>query len=280
MYLDCVTLVKILDHVQFIEHIHTSTMSFGKKIKELRENQMLSQQDLADRINRLCGTQLKRNTISNYERDKSFPDQDKLIAIVRILETTSDVLLGLQHDSPDNRRSANSDQYRVEDSLENHEQSSDFSNNRIPLNFREYRYISANQHTMYAKKCNEVAYLNLLPTVRIPSCTNNLMRAFQLSKSHQCTLKKWDFGNGDVLLGERTDSKELDLTTPFYIVVWKNIGLKIFRHHELIQLMDLPEVLEIWVPKVLIRYNLDSSQICHDIEESPFHEQQPIIKIS
>ncbi len=62
---------------------------FGKRLKEARALKGFSQQELGEKL------LVKRNTISNYENENSFPDLDLLYKIVKILEVSSDYLLGL-----------------------------------------------------------------------------------------------------------------------------------------------------------------------------------------
>ena len=71
-------------------------MDFGTRLKELRIKKGLSQQELANLIKEKLTGDLKRNTISNYENNKSSPDLETLEAIGRILETDMNHLLGFQ----------------------------------------------------------------------------------------------------------------------------------------------------------------------------------------
>lgn len=68
-------------------------MEFGKRLKELRSETGLSQEDLARIINERTGSSLKRNTISNYENDVSRPDFSILLAITGILGVTPNQML-------------------------------------------------------------------------------------------------------------------------------------------------------------------------------------------
>ena len=68
------------------------TMDIGNKIRVLREQKGLSQQDLADLINEGFGTSLKRNSISDYENGKTEPKTSILKRIVDIFDTTFEYL--------------------------------------------------------------------------------------------------------------------------------------------------------------------------------------------
>ena len=68
------------------------TMDIGNKIRVLREQKGLSQQDLADLINEGFGTSLKRNSISDYEKGKTEPKTSILKRIVDIFDTTFEYL--------------------------------------------------------------------------------------------------------------------------------------------------------------------------------------------
>ena len=65
-------------------------MSIGKRIRELRLSANMSQTELAELL------YLSQDTISLWERDKSKPDIDAVISLVKIFNVTSDYLLGLE----------------------------------------------------------------------------------------------------------------------------------------------------------------------------------------
>lgn len=62
--------------------------TFGTRIRDLRENLELSQQDVANHIN--CSSKV----LSNYELDKREPDFDTLIKLCDFFNVTADYLLG------------------------------------------------------------------------------------------------------------------------------------------------------------------------------------------
>ena len=239
-------------------------MSFGDKIRELREKHGLSQQELANSINRLCDTHLKRNTISNYERNKSFPDYSKLTAIVNILDTSSDNLLGLNsedqeigHNSSCQKKHSNKD--LIEEPVGN--------GNKNPLakglsaigrgfspKFRKCKYVLANEHSNYSKNCENLCYLNDLPDLSMPYPGEHKIRAFQLPEIIAPSLFDGSLRLGDIIVGEQIHCTKVNSSILYYLVIWKNKGLKVFRYHELVQLLDLPELLEIWKPTVTINY--------------------------
>lgn len=66
---------------------------FSENLKKYRKNIGFSQSDLAERLG------VKPNTISNYEKGVSQPDIDMLIKIIKILDTSADLLLGLNDTS-------------------------------------------------------------------------------------------------------------------------------------------------------------------------------------
>lgn len=59
----------------------------GKKIKELRIKNNLSQEQLSKKIN------VGRTTISRYENSKRFPTTDIILAICKVLDTDPNELL-------------------------------------------------------------------------------------------------------------------------------------------------------------------------------------------
>jgi transcriptional regulator with XRE-family HTH domain len=60
---------------------------FGCRLKELREDHGMTQNDLADRLN------TSRTTITEYERNKNEPNFDMLVKIADIFNVTTDYLL-------------------------------------------------------------------------------------------------------------------------------------------------------------------------------------------
>ena len=63
------------------------TMSFGSILKELRTEQDVYQKELAFHLNVSIGT------ISNYEKDRHFPDPEALCKIADFFEVSTDYLL-------------------------------------------------------------------------------------------------------------------------------------------------------------------------------------------
>lgn len=62
-------------------------MELGKQIKTYRQNSKLSQEELANRI------YVSRQTISNWENDKSYPDMNGLVLLSEIFKTSIDNLI-------------------------------------------------------------------------------------------------------------------------------------------------------------------------------------------
>lgn len=65
-------------------------MNFGNRLKTLRINKKLTQQQLAD----LLG--LTKSVISAYENGLRYPAYDVLIKIARIFKVSTDFLLGVE----------------------------------------------------------------------------------------------------------------------------------------------------------------------------------------
>ena len=65
---------------------------FSGRLKYMRKLRKLSQEELAKKINTTKGT------ISNYENQYSSPSNDTLRDISRVLQTTTDFLLGESND--------------------------------------------------------------------------------------------------------------------------------------------------------------------------------------
>lgn len=65
-------------------------MEFGSKLKELRYNQRLTQQQLAERVG------VAKSVVSYYENGDRFPSYDVLIKISRLFHVSTDYLLGIE----------------------------------------------------------------------------------------------------------------------------------------------------------------------------------------
>lgn len=62
-------------------------MELGKQIKKYRQEKKLSQEELADRI------YVSRQTISNWENDKSYPDVNSLVLLSEVFQVSLDILI-------------------------------------------------------------------------------------------------------------------------------------------------------------------------------------------
>ena len=69
------------------------------RLKELRKNAGLSQQELAGRLG------LAASTMGMYEQGRRTPDYDTLIRLALIFHVTTDYLLGLEHPEAEWRKS-------------------------------------------------------------------------------------------------------------------------------------------------------------------------------
>lgn len=65
-------------------------MNFGEKLKILRTNQKMTQQELATRLG------VAKSVVSYYESGFRFPSYDVLIKIARTFHTTTDYLLDFE----------------------------------------------------------------------------------------------------------------------------------------------------------------------------------------
>lgn len=62
-------------------------MELGKQIKKYRQELQLSQEELADHV------YVSRQTISNWENDKSYPDVTSLVLLSEIFQISLDKLI-------------------------------------------------------------------------------------------------------------------------------------------------------------------------------------------
>lgn len=67
-------------------------MIFGEKLKELRNGQKLTQQQLADRIG------VAKSVVSYYESGERYPSYDVLVRIAHVFHTTTDYLLDIKRE--------------------------------------------------------------------------------------------------------------------------------------------------------------------------------------
>jgi transcriptional regulator with XRE-family HTH domain len=68
-------------------------VNFGRKLKELRTGQKMTQQQLADRIG------VAKSVVSYYESGDRYPSYDVLIRIAHIFHTSTDYLLDFEKES-------------------------------------------------------------------------------------------------------------------------------------------------------------------------------------
>ncbi len=64
--------------------------TIGKRIKELRKEQSLTQIDFANALH------IDKSTIAKYETDKATPSVQMLVAIAKFFNVSTDYLLGLE----------------------------------------------------------------------------------------------------------------------------------------------------------------------------------------
>lgn len=83
-------------------------MSFGKRLKELRERKSMTQQELADAL------KINRSRLSLYEIDDRQPDHQLTVEIANFFEVTTDYLLG-RTDDPKGHKSTTIAAHRLDD---------------------------------------------------------------------------------------------------------------------------------------------------------------------
>lgn len=80
--------------------MHTNTL--GDRIKQLRKEKDLTQEEMADQLS------LNRATISNWEIDRASPDAKTIIQLADFFNVTVDYLMGIS-DSPQTNFSPKAD---------------------------------------------------------------------------------------------------------------------------------------------------------------------------
>jgi transcriptional regulator with XRE-family HTH domain len=77
----------------------TFAEQFGERLRSIRENRGMTQQELADRL------QMHRPTITKYETGAVFPEGQTLVALGKVLEVSMDeLILGADTEAPDEVR--------------------------------------------------------------------------------------------------------------------------------------------------------------------------------
>jgi len=71
-----------------------NTYDFGTRLQELRKKRGLSQQEVADRLER------NANTIAKYERNLLTPSVEVLIQLAILYNSSTDYILGLSNRTP------------------------------------------------------------------------------------------------------------------------------------------------------------------------------------
>lgn len=67
-------------------------MEFGERLKLLRIKAHITQQEMADKLN------MSRQNYYNYEKQKAKPTIESLCKIASVLDTTPNVLLGIEQE--------------------------------------------------------------------------------------------------------------------------------------------------------------------------------------
>ena len=62
-------------------------MTFGEKLQKLRQQEGMSQDALAERLN------VSRQAVSRWERDETMPETEKVVAMADLFHVTTDYLL-------------------------------------------------------------------------------------------------------------------------------------------------------------------------------------------
>lgn len=97
MYYEALYSAELDATIMFME---TSSSTFGKNMQRRREDMLLTQPDLLERLKEY-GVDVKQATLSHYETGRRFPDPPVMAAIARSLDVSVDYLLGLtENESP------------------------------------------------------------------------------------------------------------------------------------------------------------------------------------
>ncbi|MDT2173259.1 helix-turn-helix transcriptional regulator, partial [Paenibacillus larvae] len=75
--------------------------SIGKTIKELRIKHKLSQEELAEKLNKNFGTSINKGMISKWENDLGDPRLETVRHLSMLFDVSLDFLLGLEKKEPE-----------------------------------------------------------------------------------------------------------------------------------------------------------------------------------
>ena len=73
-------------------------MTIAEKIKKLRKDNNMTQEDLAEKLN------VSRQTISKWETNVVIPDADNIVSICKLFNITTDELLDYKVESVQKKR--------------------------------------------------------------------------------------------------------------------------------------------------------------------------------
>jgi transcriptional regulator with XRE-family HTH domain len=111
-------------------------MSFSTRLKEIRREKKLTQEQLGQKVN------VTKVSISGYESGNRTPDMDTLQKIADVLEISVDYLLGRTDTSSDaNYIGENKDSYKISSAYHKYEKLTDEEKDYLDLQLEIFRKI-------------------------------------------------------------------------------------------------------------------------------------------
>lgn len=259
MYYICVTIiVEILVNVKLINIFYMAKyLLFGERLRELRKKRGLSQDKLVDMLNKEADASFKRSTISNYETGFSMPSLDVIPTFVKILDTTSDYLLGVS-DVEGNvegnvevipkypLESYRKNLYKVEESKPKSYPMKEAVMVTVDnLGHDNIAYVPVKAQAGYLTGYKDKEYFEKLPAFALPGFKNDVYRAFEVSGYSMLPAEGVGLYPGDIIIAAFLDHPHKIRDSRVYVIV-----------------CDAPEVDNIIVKRCLNRLEANNKIIC------------------
>lgn len=217
---------------------------FSDNLRHAREQRGLSQKALVTAMNDILGLKLGSSTISNYENGTSKPDFEKLAAIIKILETSADFLLGIE-DSVTGKVEG-----KVRGKVESLKQ---FKNTtkHLTLNDGGSAYgvqkskpvlVTVDNHGIenivlvpvkaaagYLVGLHDPHYIDTLPAFSVPTLQNGVFRAFEVQGYSMLSEEGRGLYPSDIVIAQYVEHPSEVRDSRVYVVISKEEGIIVKR---------------------------------------------------
>lgn len=213
---------------------------FHIHLREAREEKGLSQQDLANEINAVLGLKLKRQAISNYESGTSNPDFEKLLAIAKILGTSTDELLGHTgkvegkvRGKVDSQKQYNSDTkhltLREPETVFEKRQTKPVLVTVDKSGADNIVLVPVKAAAGYLVGHHDPEYIESLPAFGIPTLQNGLFRAFEVQGYSMLAEEGRGLYPSDIVIAQYVESPLDVIDWRVYVIISRDEGIIVKR---------------------------------------------------